>query len=134
MYNLWFHSFDSSDWTINGYQLIQSIKTIEQFWVTINNLNLTTGIFFFIKDGYLPVWENTNSIFYTTKIDINNGTDLFIYIAGLLFTENLENDNVYGVSVSPKIKFSIIRLWSTTQIESIKSSKLFNFDNFKIST
>ena len=130
-YNLWFHDSNSSDWTINGYKLIQFIENndIEAFWTTFNNVNLSLGMFFFMKDDNLPMWEDKIGGSYSCKLLINDAIDTYIYICGLLFLNELSNsDNIIGISISIKIKYSIIKIWTNKKESNFKTFLKFDIN------
>ena len=132
-YNLWFHDFQSNDWTINGYEFIMKITNIENFWYTFNNINLNNGMYYFIEDGYLPLFEHPkicDGYGYTNRIPINDGNNYFIHLSVLLFNNLFNNSDIVCVSFSPKVKFSVVRLWTLNEINECISTKLFNIKDF----
>ena len=115
---LWFHDLQSTDWTINGYEKIGEIKSIEDFWTLYNNLDFTIGMYFLMRSKYIPIWDdpsNINGSSFTNRYVINDSQYHFTMISALLIGENM-NPVVTGISVSPKTKNAIVRIWSSKKI------------------
>lgn len=139
---MWYHSFDSDDWSENGFQMVQRINTNEDLWITINaiknTVKFTLGMYYLMKADNMPLWDspkNINGGGYTYKLNINDATDNYIYMLILFFNNLLtlkNNDSIIGISVSPKIKYSIIRIWTLHKIDSLSfnRTKLFCIENF----
>ena len=122
-WTLYYHTFDSIDWTIAGYQRLGVITSIEDFLTitgTIKDWNI--GLFYLMRDPRPPVWEdplNKGSGTWTDKIPKTNASTQFINICklclgetALLPTSKLDRDEVIGVSISPKNTFSTIKIWT----------------------
>ena len=116
-WTLWYHSSDGSDWTINGYEELVDLTSLEEFWLIYNRIrDFTGGMFFLMRKGYLPIWENYQKPvhffkYITVKTNyINDWLNLCLSVIGETVCE--ASDQVFGVSISPKVRNLIIRLWT----------------------
>ena len=124
---LWFHDPINNDWSFESYINIHTINTIESFWEVFNNinkLNIENGMFFLMKDGIKPMWEdekNKNGGCWSFKILKENiyetWLDLIINcINETILTDVSINDVINGLSVSPKKTFCIVKIWIKNNI------------------
>ena len=124
---LWFHDPINNDWSFESYINIHTINTIESFWEVFNNinkLNIENGMFFLMKDGIKPMWEdekNKNGGCWSFKILKENiyetWLDLIINcINETILTDISINDVINGLSVSPKKTFCIVKIWIKNNI------------------
>lgn len=115
-FTCWFHNPNDTNWEPNSYQEILNFSTIEEFWTLHNSIHpemIENGMFFIVKEGILPIWEDENNVdggCISFKIEKKNVYDewenlLIHYISG-----NLDS-KINGVSISPKTNFNIIKLW-----------------------
>lgn len=114
-WNLWFHNLESSDWSINGYEKVQKIECIRDFWITLNNIDLTIGMYYLMKDDTIPLWDykdNIEGYTYTYKCFMNDTQKVFYNLSASMINNTLFQSCI-GISTSPKSKFNIIRLWSS---------------------
>ena len=63
---LWVHKVNDSDWTIDSYERICEIDTIEKYWLIYNNWDeylpkLDMGIYFLMREGVFPKWEDSKN-------------------------------------------------------------------------
>ena len=110
-----------------------TVTTVEEFWSLINGIpqeTMNTGMFFFMREGYRPMWEaeeNAKGGAWSMKIDAQETPTIFIdcmvhCVAQKLLTAHPET--IVGVTVSPKGQFHIIKIWNTTT--SVSDKKLFS--------
>ena len=122
-WTLWFHNLKSDDWTISGFEKIQDIHSLSDFWIVINNIDIHIGMYYLMRDNILPIWDhpdNINGYNYTFKCTLNDTSKIFQNIACLIIGETMNIDNseyLDGISTSPKSKNNIIRLWSNKQLD-----------------
>lgn len=124
-YNLWYHNPDDLDWSPESYNEILNFNTIEEFWILdkfIRKDMVENGMFYVMKDGILPLWEDPQNIkggCVSWKIERNNSYKYWIDIVGHFLMKDLGNytDKVNGVSVSPKKNACIIKLWFSEEID-----------------
>lgn len=122
-WNLWYH-YNKNDWTINGYKLLYTISTINDFWNFYQNIDLIGGFnnqhFFLMRDNIHPLWEDKNNInggCWSYKKNINLISDLWTDISIYLIGETLYNEplQINGISICMKKgKNSIIKIWTNS--------------------
>ena len=90
-------------------------------------------MFFCMKDGISPIWEDIANIdggCISIKLQLNEAFILW----NLLFTyfaSNNIDENINGISISPKKNFNIIKIWMKTKIDinTYKLPAVFNLDS-----
>jgi hypothetical protein len=119
-WNLWYHSLNDNNWSIDSYHLISSIVTIEDLIYIIKNIkNINNGLYFIMKAGISPIYEdkhNINGGYWSFRINkkfiFNKWIDIIYYMVII----NFNNDDIYkdinGISLSPKVNNSIIKIWN----------------------
>ena len=123
---LWVHRVNDSDWSIDSYERITEIDSIEKFWLIYNNWEkllpkLDMGIFFLMREGVFPKWEDSMNInggcwsIRVSRADIQNTwSELTMAMIGEYLYRNVErNDEINGLSISPKKNFCVIKIWSS---------------------
>ena len=122
-WTLWFHSPTDNDWTIESYKRISEFSTIEDFWSIYKFIlpnHIQNGMFFLMRDGILPIWEDDQNkeggcwSFKIIKKDVfNSWVELSIHILGEKITKDIdESMEINGISISPKRSFCIIKIWN----------------------
>lgn len=120
---LWYHDPENKDYSIRGYSKIADVQTPQQFWSIVEAIPQNaweSGMFFFMKHGVLPIWEdaqNENGGTWSKKIEASTTYDTFIELMVHCLAEELllsRKDTLVGVTVSPKGPFSIIKIWNNT--------------------
>lgn len=115
-YTCWFHSPNDTNWEPDSYHQILNFRTVEEFITLLRAIQPTmieNGMFFIIKDGILPIWEDPQNI--------DGGCISFKIEKRLVYREwenlliNYMSGNmdarINGISISPKKNFNIIKLW-----------------------
>jgi Eukaryotic initiation factor 4E len=130
---LWYHDPNDSNYALESYTNITSVSTPAQFWSVVDMIPKEaweSGMFFFMRDGYRPLWdspENAKGGAWSKKVDAKDTYDVFIdcmvHCMTNLFLTNFKEAMV-GVSVSPKGQFHIIKMWNTTT--NVSDRRLFN--------
>ena len=132
-WTIWFHHINDSNWNEDSYTKIKDITSIKDYYEVITYLdNINAGMFFFMKDCIFPRWEDINNMdggfwsFRVLKADANNvWKTLLAYTVGNTLTNKLEDmDEINGLSISPKINNSIIKIW--TKDASKNNINIFN--------
>ena len=126
---LWYHDLKSSDWSELAYDKLFSFNTVEDFWILYNNINdLTNGMYYLMRNGIPPMWEhekNINGGAWTFKIDkrnLNNfWKDLSCYCVGE--TVCSQPQNIVGLSISPKIRYATVRVWTSDKHQNVSLFK-----------
>jgi len=130
---LWYHDPNDNDYSLKGYTKIGKITTPSEFWSLVNTISVeawTSGMFFLMKEGFLPMWdapENAKGGAWSKKVDAADTHSVFIdcmvhCLANAMLSKH--QDKVVGVSVSPKGAFHIVKIWNTTT--TLTDRKLFS--------
>ena len=143
--NGWIHYQNDNDWTLESYKLISKFSYLKEIALFIENLHesiIKKTMVFFMKDSILPLWETQDNIdggCFSYKISNNNIVAIFkilLYkIVGntLIDDENI-NNNINGLSISPKKNFCIIKIWMKKKDCFINYDASSNKDPFAIHT
>lgn len=127
---LYWHSRDNKEWNLESYQKKYTIKTVFDFWRLYNNLRTVAfDMFFLMREDHPPLWEapnNVNGGALSFRIH-NKEVDNFWLIASLLLIGETiceSPEEVVGLSVSPKLKNTTIRIWygNNDNLESVTNS------------
>ena len=119
---LWFHKVNDNNWNISSYEKVLEIKTYYDILFIIKELdNITSGMFFLMKDGIIPVFEDENNVnggYWSMRINKKDSYEYWKKIIFYLCIENLTIDNKYedkinGISISPKINNCIFKIWTS---------------------
>ena len=120
---LWFHKINDNNWDINSYEKIVDIESVDDFLYTYKKLgNFTSGMFFLMKTGIKPIYEDKNNInggIFTFKTSKKLCKFFWLEISYLFMlkqlTIDIQNDNyLTGLSISPKTNNCIIKIWTNT--------------------
>jgi hypothetical protein len=142
----WFHDVNNESWGLSSYKQLFSFDTIEDFWVLCNNIkNINNGMYYLMRHGYPPIWDHEKNIDgggWTFKVDKKIAHEFWEKLACYCVGETLctHPENIVGVSISPKVRFVTIRLWTnmgtknTTDFNEIKKDTenetiVINFEN-----
>lgn len=132
-FTLWYHDPNNANYSLESYIKVMKVETAEDFWAIVEAISTeawNSGMFFFMKEGYRPLWdapENDKGGAWSKKVDATEThavfTDCMVHcLAGSLLKSN--NDTVAGVTLSPKGNFHIIKIWNTNT--AISDRKLFS--------
>jgi hypothetical protein len=129
-WTLYFHSPKEKRWSLDSYSQITTATTWNDVFSTLNEITdakLKGGMFFWMKAGIPPLWENHQNIrggSYSLRGSIDTGLDVFLrYMVGCMMgmAGNETADNIVGISISPKtvdrgnqqaIGFYVIKIWN----------------------
>lgn len=135
-WTLWFHKVNVEDWGHDSYvKVVEGIDNIEKFILMTKNINqVTSGMFFLMKDGIFPTYEDEQNIgggywsFRVGKGTANNvWFELMASLVGNTLTKKVEDmESINGVTISPKIKNCIFKIWNADK--SINDSRIFTED------
>ena len=120
-WGFWYHDPENTNWDIKSYQKIFTFDTVEKFWSLhkhIENEMLNSGMFFIMKEGIYPLWEdnqNINGGCWSYKIIKKDAYKAWVQLAVSLIGESLstETNFINGISISPKKGFCIIKIWNS---------------------
>lgn len=122
-YVLWHHKVNDKNWDINSYKQVIKINTIEDYWIYIDSLEdkfINNTMFFLMKTGILPTWEDAENIkggCISIKLPLKESIYLWRIACKYIVSNKLnENDNITGISISPKNSFNIIKIWFNKEI------------------
>ena len=127
-WTLYFHDPEDSSWTTSSYKVLAVIRSWEDLWCTfktIDNDHFHTGMYFFMKDPFTPLWEASSNIkggSYQIKVFETESRETYErYCAAAILQIVATNpaNLIKGVSISLKKKHHIIKLWND-------NAKMFN--------
>jgi len=123
---LWFHSINDNKWGKSSYQKLFALKNLYDIYLileTFKQNHYQNGMFFLMKKGIFPNWEDPSnrlggclSFKISSTNVINEWRDIFLKCVFEELLEN-ENDKINGLSISPKKEFNIIKVWFSESIE-----------------
>lgn len=125
----WMHDLNDERWTLESYRQLLTFNTVEDFWIVYNNVtNMNNGMYYLMRQRCPPIWDhaiNVNGGGWTFKVDKKYAHDFWEKLSCFCVGEMASNQpgNVIGVSISPKVKFVTIRLWTQS---SVKNSQEFD--------
>jgi hypothetical protein len=117
IWKVWFHKIDDKDWSINSYNNVANIDSLESFIYYYRKISIFIhGMFFVMKDNIPPLWEDKNNInggIITYKFTKVESDDVWKQLTMALIGNTLTKDSKYinGISISPKINNCIIKIW-----------------------
>lgn len=122
-WTLYFHDPADTDWRPESYKRIGTFHDFPAFWGalnTINNSRFLNGMYFLMRDPYLPLWEHRSNIHggsYCIKVPEAQAAETFQRYAAaaiLRLVTAQEKNEIVGVTISPKKGFHILKLWNVT--------------------
>jgi len=128
-WNLWFHDPLDNNWKLNSYKKVSSINTIIDFWKSYNFLNnkiVENSMLFLMKNNIDPLWEHKDNIkggSWSIKLQKGNLYDIWTTISIYLINEQISDEDINGISISPKKNFCIIKIWTKNNNNDIKKLK-----------
>ena len=118
---LWFHKVNDNNWGIESYEKVIDINSLDDFLYTYKKINnFTSGMFFLMKDGVKPVYEdkhNINGGIFTFKISKKLCKNFWLELSYLFMMGQLTKDEknykfLTGMSISPKTNNCIVKIWT----------------------
>jgi len=119
---LWFHKVNDTNWGIDSYVKIVDIVNDDDFLYTYKRINnFTSGMFFLMKDGIKPVYEdehNAKGGIFTFKISKKVSKSFWLELSNMFIKDELVKDKKHskllnGISISPKINNCILKIWTS---------------------
>jgi translation initiation factor 4E len=126
---LWFHKVNDNNWGIESYSKIFEIKTYFDILFIIKEMdNITSGMFFLMKEGISPIFEDTNNInggYWSMRITKKDAFTFWEKIIYNLCLDTVTNNDqlINGISISPKINNCIFKIWNSN-FEAMKKEDL----------
>lgn len=119
---LWYHSIKDTSWKKNSYKEIYKFETIYDYSLfedCIQLNHLQNGMFFLMRDGIFPNWEdpdNSEGCCISFKIPGDKIKNEFSKILLQCLSEDILKDpdtweELNGFSIAPKKEFNIAKLW-----------------------
>ena len=124
VWKLYAHLPQNTDWTLESYQEVATLSTIEQTIDTMNaipNPMVENAMWFLMRESILPMYEdsrNKRGGYFSYKI-VNKlvattwKTLVYEIIAENASYNELFMSKVCGITISPKRGFCIIKVWMT---------------------
>lgn len=129
-YVLWYHSVENKSWEKDSYiNLCQDfpnnvISTANQLFSIYNSIknNFTAGMFFLMKEGVFPSWEDASNInggCWSCKVPKKKTNEMWNKMSAGLIGNTLTSDQKYiksitGISISPKISNCVLKIWNNS--------------------
>ena len=121
-WTIWAHMPQDSDWSLNGYIKINTLKNIEDsitLMEIIPEVLIKYSMLFIMKENINPLWEdkcNINGGAFSYKVSnknvLNVWKKLFYALIGNTISNNIEViHNITGITISPKKNFCVIKIW-----------------------
>ena len=129
---LWFHKVNDNNWTLESYSKVFELETYYDILFIINELkNITSGMFFLMKDGIIPIFEdekNINGGYWSLRITKKDAFDYWEKMIYYLCIDDICLDAnheimINGLSISPKINNCIFKIW-TSNFKEMKTEYL----------
>ena len=119
---LWYHSVKDTSWTKKSYKNFYKFTTLYDYSIfkdIIKVNHLQNGMFFLMRDGIFPNWEdpdNSEGCCISFKIYGKELKEEFCKILLNCLTEDILLDpdkweQLNGLSIAPKKEFNIVKLW-----------------------
>jgi hypothetical protein len=135
-WDIWYHSITDNNWSKGSYKKIFTIENLLDYKYitdTYQQNHYQNGMFFCMKEDIFPNWEdpdNRNGGCLSFKIPsvkiIEEWNDLLLKcIKELTLKDN--NDEINGISISPKKEFNIIKIWFKNH--GFKYEDIFNLES-----
>lgn len=110
-WTLYFHSPREKKWSLDTYAEIGSVTTLRDTFALLNAIGdtkLKGGMFFWMRKGVPPLWENHQNIrggSYSLRGGLENGIEIFLTysIAAMMGLATIKDDKVMGINISPKL-------------------------------
>lgn len=129
---LWFHKVDDENWKEDSYIKVYDIETYEDIIFVIQEIpNITSGMFFLMKRGIFPTYEdpeNQNGGYWSLRITKKDTYDmwqklLYYICVDRITKDDKTNEQINGFTISPKINNCIFKIW-TKNYKSMKGDNL----------
>ena len=135
-WDIWYHSITDNNWSKDSYKKIFTIENLLDYKYitdTYQQNHYQNGMFFCMKEDIFPNWEdpdNRNGGCLSFKIPSVKIIEEWNYlllkcIKELILKDN--NDEINGISISPKKEFNIIKIWFKNH--GFKYEDIFNLES-----
>jgi hypothetical protein len=122
-WKLFYHLPDEKSWKLNSYKIIlKNIDSVEKTVLLNNKITdkiIKYSMLFLFRSNINPLWEdplNENGGCFSFKVYNNKVVNIWKLLVYSLVGETLcvkreHNNLINGISISPKRKFCIIKIW-----------------------
>jgi hypothetical protein len=119
---LWFHKVNDNNWTLNSYVKVYEMSNYFDLLFIMRSIeNISSGMFFLMKKGILPIFEDENNKHggnWSIRITKKDSFDFWQKIIYYMCIKNITIDKNYeskinGISISPKINNCIFKIWTS---------------------
>jgi hypothetical protein len=119
---LWYHSINDTSWKKSSYKNLYTLSNlydIKSVNDIIQKIHLQNGMFFIMREGIFPTWEdpdNRDGCCVSFKVPGSILNEKWHEIMNRVLTEDILKDKTQseylnGISISPKKEFNIVKLW-----------------------
>jgi hypothetical protein len=119
---LWYHSIKDATWTKSSYKKCFTFSNIYDYSLFVDSIeqnHLQNGMFFLMRDGIFPTWEdpdNSEGCCISFKIPGQTIKEEFCKVLLYLLTEDIlhnpdTSEEINGFSIAPKKEFNILKIW-----------------------
>ena len=119
---LWYHSLKNTAWNKSSYTKFYTFTNLIDYSIfeeTVQTNHLQNGMFFLMRDGIFPNWEdpdNSEGCCISFKIPGQTIKEEFCKILLHCITEDIlidpdKSEELNGFSIAPKKEFNIAKLW-----------------------
>ena len=118
-WNVWFHDLLDERWELDSYENICTIGSLYDYYLlTARVHDFKAGMFFLIKDGATPLWEDkAHKAYWSVRVPRNDLDRVWRDIVGMIVGESLIADErqmaqITGASISAKKFNVVVRIWT----------------------
>ena len=119
---LWAHLPHDTDWSLKSYIQLMQVESMEEMISLYNSIPpamVKNCMLFLMRQNIKPMWEDPNNKqggCFSFKVTNKNVPEVWKSVSYLLTGESLSNeknfqDNVTGITISPKKSFCILKIW-----------------------
>jgi len=119
-WGIWYHSINDNNWGKSSYRKLMTVRNLYDYKLLVDIFeqnHYQNGMFFCMKGDIVPMWEdprNRNGGCLSFKVGSGSvitewNRILFMCVTGQIMTK--ENENIHGISISPKKEFNIVKIW-----------------------
>lgn len=119
---IWAHLPHDTDWSLNSYKNIYTIKTVEEAIAVSQAIPprlVKNCMLFIMRKGITPLWEdprNRGGGCFSYKVNNKIVTDCWKNLSYSLTGESLSKNanlqkQINGITISPKKNFCIVKIW-----------------------
>ena len=119
---LWAHLPHDTDWSLKSYIQLMQVESMEEVISLYNSIPpamVKNCMLFLMRQNIKPMWEDPNNKqggCFSFKVGNKNVPDVWKSVSYLLTGETLSKeknfqDNITGITISPKKSFCILKIW-----------------------